>query len=93
MGWCADGWRCAPVRAAAGLDAYRYDMMLAFLIDQVQQRCCRLFQAAKAKVQRALYFWSQLRRLFLKFEAPDWQTLYRAIAFGHRSRLELYDTS
>ena len=68
-------------------------MMLAFLIDQVQQRCCALFQAAKAKAQRALYFWSQLRRLFLEFEVPDWQTLYRAIAFGHRSRLELYDTS
>lgn len=68
-------------------------MMLAFLIDQVQQRCCALFRAAKAKEGRALYFWNKLRSLFLNFVLSDWETLYRAIAFGHRSPLVLYDSS
>ena len=68
-------------------------MMLAFLIDQVQQRCCSLFQAAKAKAERARYLWQKLRALFFDFELPDWATLYRAIAFGFRGTLQLYDTS
>ena len=58
-------------------------MMLAFLIDQCQQRCCALFQAAQAKAERARYFWERLRALFLDFQLPDWETLYRALAFGH----------
>ncbi len=62
-------------------------MMLAFLIDQVQQRCCRLFQAARAKVGRARYFWEQLRALFPQWLLPDWDTLYRALAFGHRGQV------
>ena len=69
-------------------------MMLAFLIDQIQQRCCRLFQAAKAKAGRALYFWDKLRSLFLGHIVPDWETLYKAIAFGYRaSELVAHDTS
>ena len=64
-------------------------MMLAFLIDQVQQRCCALFRAAKAQAGRALYFWERLRSLFLNFVLPDWETLYRTLAFGHRARVPI----
>ncbi len=42
---------------------------------------------------RARYFWERLRALFLDFELPDWETLYRALAFGYRGTLEVYDTS
>ncbi len=42
---------------------FAFLMMLAFLIDQVQQRCCALFRAAKAKAGRAAYFWEKLRGL------------------------------
>ncbi len=52
-----------------------------------------LFQAAQAKAGRPRYFWEQLRALFLQLFIPDWETLYRALAFGHRSELVLYDTS
>ena len=72
---------------------FAYLMMVAFLIDQIRQRCCRLFQAAQAKAGRPRYFWEQLRALFLQLIVPDWETLYRALAFGHRSELVLYDTS
>ena len=62
-------------------------MMLAFLIDQVQQRCCALFRAAKAGAGCALYFWRRLRALFIDYLPPDWETLYRAPAFGHRGQV------
>ena len=68
-------------------------MMLAFLIDQCQQRCCALFQAAQAKAERARYFWERLRALFLTFPLVDWEMLYRALAFGYRSEIILHDTS
>ena len=73
---------------------FAYLMMLAFLIDQVQQRCCTLFQAAQAKAERVRYFWNKVRALFVNYECADWETLYGAIAFGyHRSTLVVYDTS
>ena len=68
-------------------------MMLAFLIDQAQQRCCALFQAAREKAGRSKYLWERLRGLFLEFSVPDWEALYRAIAFGHRAELVPFDTS
>ena len=64
-------------------------MMLAFLIDQVQRRCCALFQAAQAKAGRARYFWEELRALVLQWVRPDWDTLYRALAFGHRGQVPI----
>ena len=69
-------------------------MMLAFLIDQVQRRSCRLFQAAQAGAERPSYFWARVRSLLLTFVLRDWETLYGAIAFGLRPREpELLDTS
>ena len=69
-------------------------MMLAFLLDQVQQHCCTLFQKAQRKAERARYFWNKVRVLFLDDECADWETLYGALAFGyHRSTLVVYDTS
>ena len=68
---------------------FAYLMMLAFLIDQIQQRCCRLFCAAQAKAERPRYFWEQLRALFLQWVLPDWDTLYRSLAFGHRGQVPI----
>ena len=68
-------------------------MMLAFLIDQVQQRCCTLFQAAQAKAERPCYFWERVRVLFLGSELTGWEMLYRAFAFGYRSEITIHDTS
>lgn len=59
-----------------------YLMMLAFLIDQIQQRCCRLFQEAMEQAKRKSYFWEKVRGLFLHYQLPDWDTLYRCIAYG-----------
>ena len=73
---------------------FAYLMMLAFLLDQVLQRCCAVFRKAQRKAERPRYFWQKVRRLFLDYECADWEALYGAIAFGyHRSALVVYDTS
>ena len=73
---------------------FAYLMMLAFLIDQVQQHCCGLFQAALAKQGRKRYFWEKLRSFFFTWLLPDWETLFRALAYGAAPTvLTPYDTS
>ncbi len=67
-------------------------MMLAFLIDQIQQRCCRLFQAAVSAAFGKSRFWRLLRSAFDLCLIPDWETLYRFII--HRTGFPLaHDTS
>jgi hypothetical protein len=69
-------------------------MFLAFLIDQVQQRCCRLFQEALKKAKRKIRFWEKLRLYFLEFYVDSWADLFAAMAKRHRMRLvELANTS
>ena len=57
-------------------------MMLAFLVDQVQQLCCPLFQAAwkKAGSKRAL--WERLRSYFWHFIFQSVQHLYQVMLYG-----------
>ena len=56
-------------------------MMLAFLIDQVEQRCCALFAAALEKAERLKYLREDIRSFFRSFRIPDWETLYLSIAY------------
>ncbi len=64
-------------------------MMLAFLIDQVQQRCNPLFQQAWAKQERKCALWEALRHLFATFEVASMRAIYEALAFGYaRPRLQ-----
>ena len=57
-------------------------MLLAFLIDQIQQRCCRLFQDAEVRMKSNRSLWERLRGMFIDYQLPDWETLYRCIAYG-----------
>ena len=70
-----------------------YLMMLAFLIDQIQQRCCRLFDAALQKAGRKRYFWEKVRGLFLHYQLPDWETLYQCIAYGMQPTIPIPNDS
>ena len=54
-------------------------MMLAFLIDQIQQFGCRLFQAALLAAKSKSRFWRKLRGLFDSFRIPSWEGLFQAI--------------
>ena len=64
---------------------FAYRMMRALLIDPIQQRGCRVFQHAPAKAGRARDFWEKVRGLFLPSRLVDWETRYRALAFGYRA--------
>lgn len=58
-------------------------MMLAFLVDQIQQLCCPLFRAAwkRCKTKRSL--WEKLRSKFYEFHITTMEELYRSI-IDHR---------
>ena len=58
-------------------------MMLAFLIDQVQQKCNPLFRAAWEKKGPKCALWEAVRNLFAEFEVSSMRQIYEAIAFGH----------
>ena len=69
-------------------------MFLAFLIDQVQQRCCGLFQEAVKKAKRKIRFWEKLRLYTLEFCVSSWECLYAAMAKKGNVRLvEVINTS
>lgn len=70
-----------------------YLMMLAFLLDQIQQRCCGLFQRAMEKEKYRRYFWEKVRSLFMHYLIPHWQALYHGIADGLKPTVIPHDTS
>lgn len=62
-------------------------MFLAFLIDQAQQRCCGLFQAALEKMISKTRFWFRLRSLFTEFYIESWSDMYKWIAGEYGARM------
>jgi hypothetical protein len=59
-------------------------MMLAFLIDQVQQKCNPLFQKAWEKKGSKCALWESVRHLFASFEVASMAEIYQGIAFGFK---------
>lgn len=69
-------------------------MFLAFLIDQVQQRCCGLFQEALQRAKRKIRFWEKLRMYVLEFHVDSWAGLLSAMGKRRGVRfVELANTS
>jgi hypothetical protein len=68
-------------------------MLLAFLVDQLQGLCCKLFQQAKKKMASCVRFWERFRAYFFTFKLPDWTTLYQAISSSPLVELPVFDTS
>lgn len=70
-------------------------MMLAFLLDQVQESCCRYFQAARDRCHSRTELWEKIRGLFNHCLIDDWESFYTAMIWGRKaSRLEVgYDNS
>jgi len=65
-------------------------MMLAFLIDQIQECYCEFFQKAKEKTKARIHLWTRMQALFLTFFISDWNTFYLAIRYGHQGyKLEI----
>lgn len=66
-------------------------MILSFLIDQVQQMCCSLFQAAVNHYHAKIVFWEKLRNVFAIFVIDSWLSLYKALANGVKG--QFFNTS
>jgi hypothetical protein len=58
-------------------------MMLAFLIDQVQQKCNPLFRQAWQRKGPKKELWEAVRHLFASFEVSSMREIYEAIAYGY----------
>ena len=59
-------------------------MMLVFLVDQLQQLGCLLFQKAIEKAKRLSYLWSDMRAYFKIVVFRSWGEFIKALAFGLR---------
>jgi hypothetical protein len=57
-------------------------MMLAFLVDQAQQRCCALFQAVWAKLGSKRLLWERMRALFYTYHLDSMRALFEALFYG-----------
>lgn len=70
-------------------------MMLAFLVDQVQQLSCPLFRAVWSKVKSKRALWDNLRSHFRHFRFRSWMHLYEVILYdrGKEVPLSAFDTS
>jgi hypothetical protein len=59
-------------------------MMLAFLVDQIQELACIRFQAARRRFRSRTSLWQRMQALFVGFFIDDWDSLWQAIANGHQ---------
>lgn len=57
-------------------------MMLVFLIDQLQQLCCIVFQKAVEKAKRPSRLWGKMRNLFGLVDFKNWEDFLNALAYG-----------
>jgi len=62
-------------------------MMLAFLVDQVQQLCCPLFQAAWKKMGTKRALWDNLRSHFRHFIFRSMRQLYQVMLYDLAKKL------
>ncbi len=57
-------------------------MMLAFLVDQVQQMSCWLFQAAWTKLGSKRALWELMRNIFRMYLVDSMETIFRVMVYG-----------
>jgi hypothetical protein len=59
-------------------------MMLAFLVDQVQQLCCALFRAVWTKMGSKRLLWERMRALFYDYAFASMRQLFAALLYGFK---------
>ncbi len=64
-------------------------MMLAFLVNQVEQLCCPLFRAVWTKLGSKRAVWDQVRSHFRHFRCDSMQRIYEAILYDLTKNLPL----
>ena len=66
-------------------------MLLAFCVDQVQQLCCPLFQAAWAKWGSKRLLWEKMRALFYDYALDSMEHLFQALYYGLKKSAPVLD--
>ena len=59
-------------------------MLVAFLLDQIQELCCDVFQAARDRFHSRTALWKKLRSSVTEHFIESWDILYKAIIYGHK---------
>ena len=72
---------------------FAFLMLLAFLIDQIQEAACGLFQAALQKKISRRGLWESLRNYFYTYFINSWEDLFTAIGQEIGTKLVVPDTS
>jgi hypothetical protein len=57
-------------------------MMLAFLIDQIQEACCQLFRRCKQRAGTYRCLWEEMRTLFKYIRFCSWEDFYLTLSGG-----------
>jgi hypothetical protein len=57
-------------------------MMLAFLVDQTQQRCCALFRAVWTTLGSKRLLWERMRALFYRYALVSMRPWFEALFYG-----------
>ena len=58
--------------------------MLMFLIDQVQETSCKLFQAARNRFQSRTSVWEKLRGFFANYFIDYWDDIWLSMIYGNQ---------
>ncbi len=69
-------------------------MMLAFLVDQIQQLVCQLFQAVLQKKGSRKRLWEHMRNLFYSLKLDCMEDIWRALLYGYEiTDLVIFDST
>ena len=60
-------------------------MMLAFLVDQIQELSCASFRQARKRFRSRTSLWERMRAVFVGYFIDDWETYWQSIAYGHQA--------
>jgi hypothetical protein len=66
-------------------------LLLAFLVAQVQQLCCPLFQAAWAKWGSKRRRWEKMSALFYDYALDSMPHLFEALVYGFKKSVPILD--
>jgi hypothetical protein len=65
-------------------------MMSAFLVDQVHQLCCPLFQAVWAKLGSKRRLWERMRALFYDYALASMGQLFETLFYGLKKTAPIF---
>ncbi len=68
-------------------------MILAFLVDQIQELCCAPFQTARKARHSRTSLWQRRQSLFTGYYIESWRQFFEALIHGHRPSQLLPHTS